>query len=157
MVKRIIEWGATCMIMVLDDYGYKQGLFMSPNNYRTYVIPWINQICKTAHKADLKVFLHSCGDFLPIFEDLVKAGVDIFHPIEPTTAAWYKEFRVKLSATTEDGRIGESRGPWVKYNAIDLNLEIPDVSTPSSGIEASLSLRNALTDEPEEGFVCVEV
>ncbi len=86
MVKRIIEWGETCMVMVLDDYGYKQGLFMSPNNYRTYVIPWIHQICKTAHKADLKVFLHSCGDFLPIFEDLVKAGVDVFHPIEPTTA-----------------------------------------------------------------------
>lgn len=86
MVKRLIEWGETCMIMVLDDYGYKQGLFMSPNNYKNYVIPWIHQICKTAHKADLKVFLHSCGDIFPIFEDLVNAGIDVFHPIEPTTA-----------------------------------------------------------------------
>jgi uroporphyrinogen decarboxylase len=86
MVKRIIEWGETGMIMVLDDYGYKHGLFMRPKYYKDYVIPWIRQICTTAHKADLKVFLHSCGDILPIFGELVKAGVDVFHPIEPTTA-----------------------------------------------------------------------
>ncbi|MFX1511977.1 MAG: MG2 domain-containing protein, partial [Promethearchaeota archaeon] len=78
-------------------------------------------------------------------------------PIEPTVAAWYKEFRVKLSATTDDGRIGQSHGPWVKYNAIDLNLEIPDVTTPTNGIEVSLSLRNALTDDPEDGLVRLTV
>ena len=86
MVKRIIDWGETGIIMILDDYGYKNGLFMRPKYYRDYIIPWIHQICTKAHKADLKVFLHSCGDILPIFEDLVKAGIDIFHPIEPTTA-----------------------------------------------------------------------
>lgn len=86
LTKRIIDWGETGAIYITDDYGYKQGLFMSPNNYRTYVIPWIHQICKTAHKADLKIILHSCGDIFPIFEDLVKAGIDAINPIEPTTA-----------------------------------------------------------------------
>ncbi|UCD00576.1 MAG: hypothetical protein JSV23_06710 [Promethearchaeota archaeon] len=86
LTKRIIDWGETGAIYMTDDYGYKHGLFMSPNNYRTYVIPWIHQICKTAHKADLKVILHSCGDIFPIFEDLVKAGIDVINPIEPTTA-----------------------------------------------------------------------
>ncbi|MFX0139340.1 MAG: uroporphyrinogen decarboxylase family protein, partial [Candidatus Hodarchaeota archaeon] len=28
----------------------------------------------------------SCGDIFPIFEDLVKAGIDVINPIEPTTA-----------------------------------------------------------------------
>jgi uroporphyrinogen decarboxylase len=86
LTKRIIDWGETGAIYITDDYGYKQGLFMSPNNYRKYVIPWIQEITKTAHKADLKVILHSCGDIFEIFEDLVKVGIDAINPIEPTTA-----------------------------------------------------------------------
>lgn len=86
MVKRIIEWGETGMVMVLDDYGYKKSLIMNPKNYRTYVLPWLERICITAHKGGLKVFLHSCGDIYEIFEDIIKCGVDAIHPIEPTTS-----------------------------------------------------------------------
>ena len=86
MVKRLIEWGATGPMLVFDDYGYKKGLFMSPRNYREFVIPWLNRICKTAHKGGLKVILHSCGDIYQIFEEIISAGVDAINPIEPTTA-----------------------------------------------------------------------
>jgi uroporphyrinogen decarboxylase len=104
LTKRIIEWGESDAIYITDDYGYKHGLFMSPKNYRTYVIPWIIQICNTAHKAGLKIILHSCGDILPIFEDLVKAGIDVINPIEPTTAnpeydifKLHKKYRDKIT------------------------------------------------------------
>jgi uroporphyrinogen decarboxylase len=73
-------------IWVYDDYGYKTGMFMSPQNYRKYVIPWMKQICEAAHKRDCKLILHSCGDIEPIFGDLVDAGVDAFNPLEATTA-----------------------------------------------------------------------
>jgi uroporphyrinogen decarboxylase len=86
MVKRIIEWGETGAVLFYDDYGYKSGLFMSPRNYKKYVLPWVKRICKTAHKGGLKVLLHSCGDDYLIFEDIINAGVDAIHPIEPTTA-----------------------------------------------------------------------
>jgi len=86
MVKRLIEWGATGPMLVFDDYGYKKGLFMSPRNYREFVLPWLERICKTAHKGGLQVILHSCGDIYNIFEDIVKAGVDAINPIEPTTS-----------------------------------------------------------------------
>ena len=85
-VKRFIEWGEENLLFILDDYGYKSGLLMSPRNYKKYVIPWIKEICKVAHKAGLKVILHSCGDIYMIFEDLINAGVDAFNPIEATTA-----------------------------------------------------------------------
>ncbi|KKN39425.1 hypothetical protein LCGC14_0743510, partial [marine sediment metagenome] len=86
MVKRLIEWGATGPMLVFDDYGYKKGLFMSPRNYREFVLPWLERICKTAHKGGLQVILHSCGDIYQIFEDIIKSGVDAINPIEPTTA-----------------------------------------------------------------------
>ena len=59
---------------------------MSPRNYRSYVIPWIKRICEEAHAADIKIIFHSCGDIFPIFKDVVEAGIDAIHPIEPTTA-----------------------------------------------------------------------
>ncbi len=86
LTKRIVDWGETGAVLVFDDYGYKKGLFMSPKSYREYVIPWLTRICDTAHKGGLKVLLHSCGDDYLIFEDIITAGVDAFHPIEPTTA-----------------------------------------------------------------------
>ncbi len=86
LVKTLIEWGETDAIMIMDDYGYKSGLLMSPKNYRTYVLPWLEESCKVAHKAGLKVMLHSCGDILELFEDLIGVGIDAFHPFEPTTA-----------------------------------------------------------------------
>ncbi|MFX0059380.1 MAG: uroporphyrinogen decarboxylase family protein, partial [Candidatus Heimdallarchaeota archaeon] len=86
LTKRVIEWGETSAIYMTDDYGYKKGLFMHPKYYREYILPWLGRICKTAHKAGLKVMLHSCGDILQIFEDLVNVGIDVINPIEPTTA-----------------------------------------------------------------------
>ncbi|MFX1445315.1 MAG: uroporphyrinogen decarboxylase family protein, partial [Promethearchaeota archaeon] len=51
-----------------------------------FVFPWIKQICDAAHKRDCKILLHSDGDLMEIFEDIVESGVDVLHPIESTTA-----------------------------------------------------------------------
>ncbi len=85
LVKILAENDAQ-LILLWDDYGYKSGLFMSPKNYREYVFPWIKRICDVAHKLDCKIFLHSDGDIMEIFEDIVNCGVDAINPIEPTTA-----------------------------------------------------------------------
>ncbi|TFF86069.1 MAG: hypothetical protein EU551_02715 [Promethearchaeota archaeon] len=84
-VKIMAENGAR-LIVLWDDYGFKNGLFMSPRNYRQYVFPWIKQICDAAHKRDCKILLHSDGDLFLIFEDIIMCGVDALNPIESTTA-----------------------------------------------------------------------
>ncbi|MBD3254766.1 MAG: hypothetical protein GF383_06715 [Candidatus Lokiarchaeota archaeon] len=84
-VKIFSEIGAN-LIILYDDMGYKNGLFMSPRNYQKYVFPWYKRICDAAHKNDCKILLHSDGDLFDIFEDIINCGVDAIHPIEPTTA-----------------------------------------------------------------------
>ena len=74
------------LIILLDDYGYKNGLFMRPEYYKTYIFPWLTRICSAAHKRDTKILLHSDGDLNEIFEDIIKCGIDAINPIEPTTA-----------------------------------------------------------------------
>ena len=85
LTKMVIDWREDTAIFLLDDYGYKHGLFMSPANYERYVFPWLRKICNTCHKAGLKVLLHSDGDLMQIFEDLINCRIDGFHPIEPST------------------------------------------------------------------------
>ena len=85
LVKILAENDAQ-LVLLWDDYGFKNGLFMSPKNYRTYVFTWIKRICNTAHKKNCKVILHSDGDLSEIFEDIIECGVDALNPIEPTTA-----------------------------------------------------------------------
>jgi uroporphyrinogen decarboxylase len=72
--------------MVLDDYGFKNGPFMSPKSFRTYVFPWLKQICDEAHKRGTKIILHSDGDLMLLFDDIVNCGIDAINPIEPSTA-----------------------------------------------------------------------
>lgn len=86
LAKRFVEWGEDAMILLYDDLGFKSGLQFSPRFLRQFVFPWYKQICNYGHKAGIKVLLHSCGDVYEIFEDLVDAGFDAIHPIEPTTA-----------------------------------------------------------------------
>jgi uroporphyrinogen decarboxylase len=86
MTQLVIEWGEETAILLCDDYGFKKGLFMSPNHYQKYIIPWLKRICDTAHKGGLKVILHSCGDNYKLIPDIIESGVDGLHPIEPTTA-----------------------------------------------------------------------
>lgn len=74
------------MVLLWDDYGFKNGLFMRPNLYQKYIFPWIKQICDAAHKRDCKILLHSDGDLTEIFEDIVNCGVDVINPVESTTA-----------------------------------------------------------------------
>jgi uroporphyrinogen decarboxylase len=85
LVKILAENDAQ-MVLLWDDYGYKNGLFMSPRNYRTYVFPWLKQICQAAHKHDCKILLHSDGDLIQVFQDIIECGVDALNPIDPTTA-----------------------------------------------------------------------
>ena len=85
LIKVLADNGAK-LVLIWDDYGFKNGLFMNPDKYRTYVIPWLKKICDAAHKRDCKIMLHSDGDLTEIFNDIVNAGVDALNPIEPTTA-----------------------------------------------------------------------
>lgn len=85
VVKALAENDAK-LILLWDDYGFKNGLFMSPRNYRRYVFPWIKKICDAAHRRDCKILLHSDGDLMEIMDDLVDAGVDVLNPVESTTA-----------------------------------------------------------------------
>ncbi|MFW9941323.1 MAG: uroporphyrinogen decarboxylase family protein [Candidatus Thorarchaeota archaeon] len=85
IVKILAENNAQ-MVLLWDDYGFKNGLFMHPRLYQKFIFPWLTKICNAAHKRDCKILLHSDGDLTEIFEDIINCGVDAINPVESTTA-----------------------------------------------------------------------
>ncbi|MHA1794139.1 MAG: uroporphyrinogen decarboxylase family protein [Promethearchaeota archaeon] len=72
------------LVLIFDDYGFKNGLFMSPKKYRDLVLPWLKRACKVAHERDCKIMLHSDGDLAEILDDIVNdCRIDALNPIEP--------------------------------------------------------------------------
>jgi len=70
-------------IFISDDYGLQNQLMMRPDMWREFVRPRLNQLIDTAHSCGLPVALHSCGCVREIIPDLVDAGLDVLHPVQP--------------------------------------------------------------------------
>ncbi|MBD3351026.1 MAG: hypothetical protein GF364_06030 [Candidatus Lokiarchaeota archaeon] len=92
MAKKIAHLDYPVML-IYDDYGYKQGPFLSPKNFKELVIPQLQRIVDGVHKAGMKLMLHSCGNLNEILDDIISTGVDALHPIEPT--AYMDIFKIK--------------------------------------------------------------
>ncbi|MEW6510927.1 MAG: uroporphyrinogen decarboxylase family protein [Bacteroidota bacterium] len=66
-----------------DDMGYRSATLISPNELRTYVLPWHKRFASLAHARGLPYFLHSCGNIAAIMEDLLTdVGIDGKHSYE---------------------------------------------------------------------------
>jgi len=69
-------------VLVGNDLGCQQGLMISPEMVRKFVLPGAEKLVKQAHSYGLKVIYHSCGGVTEIFDDLIAIGVDVLHPIQ---------------------------------------------------------------------------
>lgn|GEM_PF-78724 len=54
-----------------DDMGFRTGTMIAPAHLRAYTLPVHTRVAEIAHERGLPYFLHSCGNVLPIVEDLI--------------------------------------------------------------------------------------
>lgn len=73
------------LVWLGDDLAYATGLMMPPGFYRRHVFPWyarIGELCRSFNPPKAFIF-HSDGLLWEVMEDLVAAGINALHPIEP--------------------------------------------------------------------------
>lgn len=83
--KRIIDRFAACGvdgIFTSDDLGHQKGPMMSPAVFHELYFPLYKEIIAYTHAKGMHFFLHSCGDNTLLMEDLIQAGLDVFHPVQ---------------------------------------------------------------------------
>ena len=68
-----------------DDLGHQRQLFMSPQTFRTFLLPQYKRIGALLREYNIHWWLHSCGNNTLILDDLIDAGVTVFHPVQKHT------------------------------------------------------------------------
>jgi uroporphyrinogen decarboxylase len=81
--KRLAEYPHVGALWLSDDLGYTEGLMVSPTVHREHVFPWYRELGLICRNHDLPFIFHSDGKLWEVIPDLLEAGVNALHPIEP--------------------------------------------------------------------------
>lgn len=66
-----------------DDYGHQTGMIMSPEVWRRFIKPGLAKMFDKIKTARKVVALHSCGNIIEIFGDLIDIGLDVYQTFQP--------------------------------------------------------------------------
>lgn len=65
-----------------NDFGTQLNLFISPENFKKFILPSFKRLIAVGKKFNKKIMLHSCGSIYRIISELINAGIDVLHPIQ---------------------------------------------------------------------------
>jgi len=82
LARRAIEAGADGVVFA-DDWAHNTGPFMSPAQFREFILPYFKKAVQTVKDAGGYVFKHADGNLWPILDMTVDAGIDAINPIQP--------------------------------------------------------------------------
>jgi uroporphyrinogen decarboxylase len=83
MIRFAAEGGADFVVFG-DDYGGKSGPLISPKLFREFFLPGLAQTTQAAKASGLYVIKHTDGNITSILGSMVEAGIDAFHPSDPS-------------------------------------------------------------------------
>ncbi|MBD3183935.1 hypothetical protein GF312_16745 [Candidatus Poribacteria bacterium] len=77
-----IEEGAD-VILTGDDYAYRNAPIMSPDIFRKFVLPYLQEMVDLAKEKDVPFIKHTDGNIWSIIDMIVDTGIDALDPLEP--------------------------------------------------------------------------
>ena len=76
------ECGLPDGVWFYEDMGFKQHPFMSPAQYREFILPAHRKTVQYCKGRGLPVIMHSCGFVEPLVPGMIEAGIDCLQVIE---------------------------------------------------------------------------
>ena len=77
----IKEGGVDC-VQISDDWGGTNALLISPDDFRTFFIPYFRRLVAGIKELGVPVIMHNDGRIWDVLDDLVDCGIDGLHPVE---------------------------------------------------------------------------
>jgi len=76
--------GLIDIVYTYDDLAFQNGLLMSPDLWRTHILPCHQKLNQVIKSYDLRILYHSCGAIYPLIGELIdKMGIDVLNPLQP--------------------------------------------------------------------------
>jgi uroporphyrinogen decarboxylase len=130
-------------IRTSDDLATQSSLMMSPAAYRKLVKPYHQRYFRLIKEyTEARIFFHSCGNIVPLLDDLIEAGVEALNPVQ--VSAFKDPAEVKA-------RFGDRLSFW---GGIDTQWVLPSGSPEDVREEVRLRIRQF---GPGGGFVAASV
>ena len=80
--RKLTELGVD-MIIIGDDMAGSNGPLMNPRDLKSITFPFLAREVEEVKRTGTRVMIHSDGNTMPIFEDIVALGIDGYQAIEP--------------------------------------------------------------------------
>ena len=84
--QRIFDAAASALdiFFIGNDFGTQRGPVMSPSLFRRFMFPHLERLARLGHGYGLKVMMHCCGGYAPLIPQMIEAGLDGLHAVQPT-------------------------------------------------------------------------
>lgn len=83
LIERICEYECVGAVWMADDVAYAESLLVLPKVLRKNLFPWFKKIGDLCREKNLAYLYHSDGNLWEVMDDIVDAGFNALHPIEP--------------------------------------------------------------------------
>ena len=70
-------------VRVGEDWGLQKGLILGSATWRKYLKPRYKILYEAIRARGLRLFIHTCGDVVELFPDIIELGVEVVHAIQP--------------------------------------------------------------------------
>lgn len=81
--KTMLDHPKVGALWISSDIAYTEGLMTSPAVLRQHFFPWFKQLGAICRAKDMPFIYHSDGNLWEVIPDLIAAGVNAIHPLEP--------------------------------------------------------------------------
>ena len=84
--QRIFEAAADVIdiFFIGNDFGSQTGPLVGVPQFQRFFLPHLQRLIDLGHAYGLKVMLHCCGGYAPLIPDMIQAGLDGLHAVQPS-------------------------------------------------------------------------
>ncbi len=82
VMARAIDEGAD-IALTGDDYAYRTAPIMSPDAFREFCLPYMQEMVDVAKEKGVPFIKHTDGNLWPIMDMIIDTGIDALDPLEP--------------------------------------------------------------------------
>jgi uroporphyrinogen decarboxylase len=83
MAERVARHGGVDGFALTSDYCFNTGPFLSPAMFSEVVTPYLARLCRGYRERGFFTVKHTDGNILPILDQLMQAGPDALHSLDP--------------------------------------------------------------------------
>lgn len=137
VIKMYAEAGSH-VILIGDDLSYDSGPFIPPNRMKEFVFPYLAGEVSEAHRLGLPAILHCDGNVTPLMGDIVGAGFDGLHSLQPNAGV----------------DIVEIKGLWGDHLCLMGNLDLDYLLTLGMPEEVEAEVKRLMREvAPGGGYI----